>query len=152
MTTSILRFTYFFQASAYDDGTWASVDLMIWSIVETDTYLIAGCLLTFRPVFVHCLQGTRFLSKASQDDYTSSDGGQTVRMSKAKTASQDYHHAAGFRCFDKGRDGFTGTSYEDNIALVTVAQDGSKDRRSDISADKIMVQNEYDVRVSSAGK
>jgi hypothetical protein len=56
LCTSIVRFTTFFGTNALTDGTWASVDLTIWTIVESDVYLIASCLPTFRPL-IHKITG-----------------------------------------------------------------------------------------------
>lgn len=45
LIASALRFAEFYAISAFADGTWASVNLIIWVCVETGTYLIAACLL-----------------------------------------------------------------------------------------------------------
>ena len=47
---SIIRFASFFSRDAIRDGTFASADLMIWTVVEPGMYLIAACLVTFRPL------------------------------------------------------------------------------------------------------
>ncbi|BDD58899.1 hypothetical protein MAP00_004140 [Monascus purpureus] len=41
---SILRMTTFFQHNAMTDPTWVSVDLGIWTILESGTIIIAACL------------------------------------------------------------------------------------------------------------
>lgn len=47
---SIWRFAEFFSENAFDDGTWASVNLVVWCCVEPGVYLIAACLLALRPL------------------------------------------------------------------------------------------------------
>ncbi|KAF2793395.1 hypothetical protein K505DRAFT_188326, partial [Melanomma pulvis-pyrius CBS 109.77] len=48
LITSILRFVAFF--TPITDGTWAAVPLTCWVIVEPSIYLVAACLLTFKPL------------------------------------------------------------------------------------------------------
>lgn len=50
LVTSIIRFAAFFQRNSFTDGTWAAVDLIIWTQVEPGVYLISACLMTFRPL------------------------------------------------------------------------------------------------------
>ena len=45
LVVSTVRFALFIATSAFDDGTWASVNLVIWACVEPGIYLIAACLL-----------------------------------------------------------------------------------------------------------
>lgn len=45
LVASILRFAEFVSTNAFDDGTWASTNLVIWVCVEPGIYLIAACLL-----------------------------------------------------------------------------------------------------------
>ena len=53
LVTSIIRFASFFTTDAVTDGTWASVNLMTWTVLEPGVYLIAACLLTYRPLFAY---------------------------------------------------------------------------------------------------
>lgn len=51
LATSILRFVTFSENSAVLDGTWSSTQLQSFTIFEVNTYLIAACLPTYRPLF-----------------------------------------------------------------------------------------------------
>ncbi|KAF3771402.1 hypothetical protein M406DRAFT_24719, partial [Cryphonectria parasitica EP155] len=53
IVSSIVRATVFFDTAAFDDRTWASVDLVGWSIIETSVYIITGCLPHLRPLVSH---------------------------------------------------------------------------------------------------
>ena len=53
LVTSIIRFTSFFTTDAVTDGTWASVNLMTWTVLEPGVYLIAACLPTYRPLLAY---------------------------------------------------------------------------------------------------
>ncbi|KAA8649430.1 hypothetical protein EYZ11_011748 [Aspergillus tanneri] len=50
LISSILRFYTFYVTDAATDGTWSAVELVIWTVVEGGTYLIAACLPTYRPL------------------------------------------------------------------------------------------------------
>lgn len=50
LITSILRCVAFFTIDPLKDGTWASVTFLMWSNIEPGCYLIAACLLCFRPL------------------------------------------------------------------------------------------------------
>ncbi|ORY66099.1 uncharacterized protein BCR38DRAFT_456740 [Pseudomassariella vexata] len=52
VVASIIRAKTFFQTSAFSDRTFASVELVGWSIIETGTYIIATCLPHLRPLIV----------------------------------------------------------------------------------------------------
>lgn len=45
---SIIRASVFFRTAAFADRTWASVDLIGWSIVEVGSYVTTNCLLHYR--------------------------------------------------------------------------------------------------------
>lgn len=50
LITSIIRFISFFGEDASADGPWAAAPLLVWTVVETGTYLIAACLPRYRPL------------------------------------------------------------------------------------------------------
>ncbi|THV53502.1 hypothetical protein BGAL_0049g00370 [Botrytis galanthina] len=50
LITSCLRFIGFFITDATADGTWSSVNVLIWSECEIGVYLCCACLLTFHPL------------------------------------------------------------------------------------------------------
>ncbi|KAF1836192.1 hypothetical protein BDW02DRAFT_567243 [Decorospora gaudefroyi] len=54
LVTSILRFVAFFTPIV--DGTWAAVPLLCWVIIEPSIYLLAACLLTFKPLLRYVAQ------------------------------------------------------------------------------------------------
>uniref|UniRef100_A0A093XS20 Rhodopsin domain-containing protein n=1 Tax=Talaromyces marneffei PM1 TaxID=1077442 RepID=A0A093XS20_TALMA len=54
LTTSILRFAWFYQDIAMTDYSWNAVNLMIITQAETGTYLICACLPTYRRFVLNC--------------------------------------------------------------------------------------------------
>ncbi len=54
LVSSIIRFTIFFQNEAFVDGTWASVNLMTWTLIEPGIYIIAACLPNLRALWLPC--------------------------------------------------------------------------------------------------
>ncbi|EED20662.1 integral membrane protein [Talaromyces stipitatus ATCC 10500] len=54
LTTSILRFAYFYQEVSMTDYSWNAINLMIITQAETGTYLICSCLPTYRRFFLNC--------------------------------------------------------------------------------------------------
>lgn len=81
LVTSILRFAAFFATMAFTDGTWASVNLLIWCIVEPGIYLIAACLIVCRPLLGKFIQETRLrrlsevLSRSQKSSSKDTSGG-----------------------------------------------------------------------------
>ncbi|KAJ5501178.1 hypothetical protein N7453_005995 [Penicillium expansum] len=53
---SILRMTIFFQESAFADPTWTSVNLGIWTILESGIIIIAACLPSVWPLISKILR------------------------------------------------------------------------------------------------
>ncbi|KAJ2902909.1 integral membrane protein [Zalerion maritima] len=53
IVAAILRAVAFFDTSAFNDRTYASVTLIGWSIVETSTYIITASLPSLRPLIAH---------------------------------------------------------------------------------------------------
>ncbi|APA06276.1 hypothetical protein sscle_01g010460 [Sclerotinia sclerotiorum 1980 UF-70] len=53
LVASILRFSQFAQTDPFHDGTWASVSLEQYTIMEPSMYLLASCLPSCRPIFTH---------------------------------------------------------------------------------------------------
>ncbi|KAI9644955.1 hypothetical protein NHQ30_006990 [Ciborinia camelliae] len=53
LVASILRFSQFAQTNPFADGTWASVPLERYTIMEPSMYLLASCLPSCRPIFTH---------------------------------------------------------------------------------------------------
>lgn len=66
LVTSICRTVAFFTHNPLIDGTWESVIFLMWSNIEPGCYLIAACLLSFRPL-INLLTGGRFDPDHSAD-------------------------------------------------------------------------------------
>ncbi|KAF3003828.1 hypothetical protein G7054_g5470 [Neopestalotiopsis clavispora] len=50
LITSILRFVAFYNKSSFIDPTYSGVELIIWTVCEPGVYLIAACLVVYRPL------------------------------------------------------------------------------------------------------
>lgn len=50
IVASILRLAAFDNTSSFIDATWNAVELYIWTLAEPSIYLIAACLITYRPL------------------------------------------------------------------------------------------------------
>lgn len=48
--TSILRFIAFYNKSSFTDATYNATTLILWTVCEPGVYLIAACLLVYRPL------------------------------------------------------------------------------------------------------
>ncbi|KAL9595419.1 MAG: hypothetical protein Q9219_006462 [cf. Caloplaca sp. 3 TL-2023] len=66
LVSSIVRFTIFYGNEAFVDGTWASVNLMTWTLIEPGVYLIAACLPNLRPLWFHFKKKPLSSSESSQ--------------------------------------------------------------------------------------
>ncbi|KAH9432883.1 hypothetical protein MCOR27_010600 [Pyricularia oryzae] len=53
IVASVVRARIFFSTSAFEDRTWASVELVGWSIIESGTYVVTACLPHMKPIFSH---------------------------------------------------------------------------------------------------
>ncbi|KAG9228946.1 hypothetical protein BJ875DRAFT_216408 [Amylocarpus encephaloides] len=67
LIASIVRFQNFFHADAVTDGTMASAELMIWTVVEPGMCLIAACLLRLGPLLQKAVRGT-FLDSSNYEN------------------------------------------------------------------------------------
>ncbi|KAI1357673.1 hypothetical protein F5Y08DRAFT_323759 [Xylaria arbuscula] len=50
LITSVLRFVAFYNRNSFLDSTYNAVELIIWTVTEPGVYLIAACLLVYRPL------------------------------------------------------------------------------------------------------
>lgn len=50
LIASVLRFLAFDKTSSFTDPTYNAVELIIWTVAEPGIYLIAACLITYRPL------------------------------------------------------------------------------------------------------
>ena len=64
--TAIVRFVNFFIHDAISDGTYASVDLLTWTIIEPGIYLVAACLPALRPLLQDIVEKASFPTLGSK--------------------------------------------------------------------------------------
>ncbi|KAI1483618.1 hypothetical protein F4774DRAFT_366040 [Daldinia eschscholtzii] len=50
LITSIFRFIAFYNKNSFIDPTYSAVELIIWTVCEPGVYLIAACLVVYRPL------------------------------------------------------------------------------------------------------
>lgn len=76
IVASIIRATIFFNTTALEDRTFASVDLVGWSIIEISIYIVTGCLPHMKPLVSHYTPAwlRRFLRNTITTIKTSSTG------------------------------------------------------------------------------
>ncbi|PSR78342.1 hypothetical protein BD289DRAFT_344144, partial [Coniella lustricola] len=73
IVASIVRTSVFFSTSAFGDRTWASIDLVGWSIIETGVYIITCCLPHLKPlVSRYTPAGVKSFFKSSVSSATNS--------------------------------------------------------------------------------
>ena len=152
LATSILRFTSFFHGSAVEDGTWGSVDLMTWTIIEPDVYLIAACLPTYRPLLVKILAKSKVsltsMMPTRRTTYKTRDTNRSSQTPQVRTL--DAHHggiADGWHKFDDGKESLDGRS-SDHIRLVDFGKE-DLERQGELGPRDIHVQSDFDVTVSA---
>lgn len=110
---SIIRFTIFFQKNSFIDGTWSAVDLVIWTQLETGTYLMSACLMTYRPLLER-VGRQRLFRKSWHSEHSAVNVDQNRNHYSANIALQPRPQ--------KGRTGFLplgGDSSADSQILVT---------------------------------
>lgn len=79
IVASIIRATIFFGTEAFADETWASVDLVGWSIIETSVYIITCCLPNLRPLVSHYTPA--WIKRAVKSSVTRSTGATSKGLS-----------------------------------------------------------------------
>ncbi|KAK3945719.1 putative integral membrane protein [Diplogelasinospora grovesii] len=52
---SFIRMDIFFQLNAFSDNTWASIQLMAWTLAEPGVILICACMPSLWPMIVRCV-------------------------------------------------------------------------------------------------
>lgn len=92
---SIIRATIFFGTEAFADETWASVDLVGWSIIETSVYIITCCLPNLRPLVSHYTP--TWLKKAVKLSVTRSTGANSKGISGIHKSTSFGHSLASKR-------------------------------------------------------
>ena len=143
LATSILRFDSFFKGNAFSDGTWSSVNLMTWSLVEPDVYLIAACLPTYRPLLVSFLTKTRLLDKFTTNKMSSKIQGSSQGMG-SKDLDNIKKSSAGFKKLGQSNESIDGDALraEDSIRLINLSKN---DLEHNLGPKEIRVRNDYHV-------
>lgn len=95
IVASIIRATIFFGTEAFADETWASVDLVGWSIIETSVYIITCCLPNLRPLISHYTP--KWLKKAAKLSVTRSTGANSKGISGIQKSTSFGHSLASKR-------------------------------------------------------
>jgi len=136
--------TLFFKGNAVADGTWASVSLMTWTIVEPDVYLIAACLPTYRPLLVDFLSKTNLLRKSALSASGKSSGLQHPSLGSREIDSNK-KHSAGFKKLGESNESIDAGEVDtaDHIRLVNMTKN---DLERALGPNEIHVRNDYYVR------
>lgn len=131
------------------DGTWDSVDLMTWTLVETDVYLIAACLPTYRPLFLQLLEKTRYYVPKSLSGfkYHRSGASSCGPPSAGSKLGRGSNTSAGFQRLRDGLGGVNRGSLEDEFPMVEVRKD-DLNKQEPLGPNQIRVQNDYEVKIS----
>ncbi|KAI3390406.1 hypothetical protein diail_9740, partial [Diaporthe ilicicola] len=87
---SIIRARIFFSTAAFGDRTFASVDLVGWSIIETSVYIITGCLPHLRALVSHYTPDS--VKKALKNSFSS----MTSRYGKSKGGTSGFSGSKSF--------------------------------------------------------
>ena len=136
LATSIARFATFFDTDALEDGTWASVNLTIWTIVESDVYLIAACLPTYRALLKRFFGSDNTRGNTPGYDYNYKSSGGPSKRGESRLRSD-------FRKIDEGsRD-----PSSDTIGLVGMDKHDFA-HGVPMKSNEIRVQNDYVVSMS----
>lgn len=111
---SIIRATVFFGTAAFGDRTWASVDLVGWSIIETSVYIITGCLPHTKPLISHYTPA--WLKRAIK----SSIGSLPTKLTslKSRSGSKSYGYAQS-KSRSTRRDAKSQTPDDDSVELTS---------------------------------
>lgn len=123
LIASIFRFTTFFRNDAITDGTFSSVELMSWTIIEPGIYLMAACLPPLRPLAQRFLKdtvlarlSTKRISKQNDGSYELSPVNDKPRAHRS-LRSEVHRPPLGFSRLIDGRETH-GNSSEDERSLV----------------------------------
>lgn len=148
LVTSVLRFVIFTRGNAIKDGTWETTELMIWSIIEPNVYLISACLPAMRPI----------LSLAFGDEgskYGSSRYSSNLKPSGATSSGTSGGFSGGPKASRPGQkmpfsNPFDAALYGDEIQLVSVAEKDVEADRGACSDDQIHVHKDMNVVINGA--
>lgn len=101
LITSIVRFTTFFRKNSFVDGTWAAVDLIMWTQLETGVYLISACIMTYRPLLERVGWGMfakRLASRSKvSDDHTKNSKSARLQITNIAMKTRTEEDKCGFQ-------------------------------------------------------
>lgn len=118
IVASIIRATIFFGTEAFADETWASVDLVGWSIIETSVYIITCCLPNLRPLVSHYTPA--WLKRAVRSSVTRSTGATSKGLSGIHKSTSFGHSLTSKRGHNVTEDAIELTGRGDSRAWVRV--------------------------------
>ena len=136
LIASIFRFTTFFQNNAITDGTFASVDLMSWTIIEPGIYLVAACLPPLRPLIHRIAKAASHAYSSNQ--WTPKYGGGDRDSSTADIKlqglgglkSENHHLPSGFHRLPDGNESIGHRSEDETILVGNYSSAKESDRQS----------------------
>ncbi|PYH92142.1 hypothetical protein BO71DRAFT_357940 [Aspergillus ellipticus CBS 707.79] len=108
----IICWVEYFITDAIADKTWSAVDIFIWSIVESGSYLIAACLLSYHPLM-------NLIWRRVRGTFTSKSEESSLRPSKDISGNQSSTRFGTNASQDGG--GFVRLGDEECLALVDTA-------------------------------
>ncbi|KAL5351513.1 hypothetical protein ACLOAV_003372 [Pseudogymnoascus australis] len=114
--TSIIRLKYIVSYGTTIDLTYANVDPVIWSILESFTAIICACLICLRPLIVKFVPKsfpTTEMSEATRTATTTTPG--WAKSMNVKLASKMRHSSNRFELHSQGGEGLTAA---DNVIRV----------------------------------
>lgn len=163
LIASISRFATFFRNDAITEGTFSSVELMSWTIIELGIYHIAACLPALRPLAQRLFKdslltrlSTKWMPKYGDRCYERSTV--NIKLEKHRSVRSEVHRPQ--QCFHRLVDGSEsiGKSSADERSLVdsywsardNVRQFARNDCGSDLKAQHIRVENDIVVTTSDS--
>jgi len=106
LITSVLRFAAFYRKSSFLDPNYNAVELIIWTVCEPGVYLIAACLMMYRPLLdklgISMITGTTTRGNSNGMSYGSArrKAGQLSENGTAKGIGLGAMSSAGFSQLD----------------------------------------------------
>ena len=161
LIASIFRFATFFRNNAISDGTFASVQLMSWTIIEPGIYLMAACLPPLRSIFQRLFRDKPLAHPSTEWTPKYSDGSgerstANIKLEgRGKPRSEANRPPPGSHRLADGRES-VGNSSEDERSLVSNRRSGGENvgrhARNDAGADvnRPHIRVKHDILVTSS--
>lgn len=163
LIASAFRFATFFQNNAITDGTFSSVELMSWTIIEPGIYLMAACLPPLRPLVQRIFKDTRLARLSTEWTPKHSDGPYERSPVNMKLEGhrglrpEVYRHPPGFNRLNDGRESFSkssdiGSSLVENCrsARENMMRLARNNCSADVNTHDIHVEHDIVVTTSNA--